>query len=69
MPLPTPGPVKLTPEEAAQEKEKRVKNLRKKIKQLDEIKTKKAAGQTLEPEQIKKLETEASLLAELRELA
>lgn len=42
----------LTPAEVAQDKEKRAKNLRKKLKQLDEIKAKKTAGQTLLPEQV-----------------
>ncbi len=46
-----PAPVAVEPESAV-DKEKRVKGLRKKLKQLDEIKAKRTAGQTLEPEQV-----------------
>jgi uncharacterized protein with WD repeat len=39
-------------EESAESKEKRVKNLNKKLKAIQEIRAKQAAGQALEPEQV-----------------
>ena len=45
-----------------------MKNLNKKLKAIQEIKSKQAAGQALEPEQLLKLGTEAELLAELKNL-
>ena len=54
----------LTPEE----KEKKAKGVRKKLKQIDEIKAKVGAGAELNEDQKSKLETESALIAELNAL-
>eukprot|EP01036_Dinobryon_divergens_P027604 gene27604-36406_t len=54
---------------AAEEKEKRVKAIKKKLKQLDEIKAKVAENQPIDADQRKKLDNEAALLNELKELS
>lgn len=51
--------------ETAESKEKRAKAIGKKLKQIQELKDKLAAGQTLDSEQRKKLDSEAALRAEL----
>jgi len=61
-PPPAAGPL------SAEEKEKKAKGINKKLKAIQEIKTKQASGQKLEPEQLKKLETESELVEELRKL-
>ena len=66
---PAPAAPPAAPVDPAAEKEKRLKNVRKKLKQVEEIKAKQASGQPLEPEQVQKLATETALLAELRELS
>ncbi len=49
-----------------EEKEKKAKGIRKKLKQIDEIKAKFGAGAELNADQKSKLETESTLIAELR---
>lgn len=56
--------VELTPEE----KQKKIKGLNKKLKQIATIKEKEAKGETLNPDQISKKETEQSVLDEIKEL-
>jgi translation initiation factor 2A len=56
------------PVESAANREKRAKALQKKLKQIEEIKTRIAAGQAVDAEQRKKVESEASLREELRSL-
>ena len=48
--------------------EKRIKALKKKLKQIEELKMKIAQGETVEVNQLKKLETESDILNELKEL-
>lgn len=55
-------------EDPAITKEKRVKALKKKLKQIDELKAKLSEGKSADSEQKKKLDSEAELLAELRSL-
>ncbi|XP_046851929.1 eukaryotic translation initiation factor 2A-like [Xenia sp. Carnegie-2017] len=53
---------------ATTEKEKKLKNLKKKLKQIEELKLQKKAGKKLEKNQEEKLNTEDSLLEEIRQL-
>jgi hypothetical protein len=58
-PTSAPAPTPTTAEasaETAESKDKRAKNLNKKLKAIQEIKAKQAAGQTLEPEQVSTLQ-------------
>lgn len=64
-PTPPAAPVELTPEEKA----KKVKGLMKKLKQIDAIKAKKEAGDSLNEDQLHKLETEQALRDEVAELS
>ncbi|DAZ99880.1 TPA: hypothetical protein N0F65_008623 [Lagenidium giganteum] len=61
---PAPSPADLTPEE----KQKRIKALNKKLKQIDAIKEKKAAGESLNEDQVQKLNSEQSLRGEIAAL-
>eukprot|EP00428_Durinskia_dybowskii_P074024 CAMPEP_0170414338 /NCGR_PEP_ID=MMETSP0117_2-20130122/32011_1 /TAXON_ID=400756 /ORGANISM="Durinskia baltica, Strain CSIRO CS-38" /LENGTH=650 /DNA_ID=CAMNT_0010672213 /DNA_START=72 /DNA_END=2024 /DNA_ORIENTATION=- len=54
--------------ETTESKEKRAKNINKKLKAIQEIRAKQSSGQTLEPEQVLKLNSEPELLAELKSL-
>lgn len=54
------NPDALTPQQRA----KRLKQVNKKLRQLDAVKAKRDAGETLNEDQLKKLETEAGLVAE-----
>jgi len=54
--------------ETVESKEKRIKAISKKLKQIQEIRGKLIAGQSMEPEQLKKLDMEAALKAELESL-
>eukprot|EP00603_Paraphysomonas_imperforata_P006993 CAMPEP_0114415412 /NCGR_PEP_ID=MMETSP0103-20121206/1897_1 /TAXON_ID=37642 ORGANISM="Paraphysomonas imperforata, Strain PA2" /NCGR_SAMPLE_ID=MMETSP0103 /ASSEMBLY_ACC=CAM_ASM_000201 /LENGTH=636 /DNA_ID=CAMNT_0001583597 /DNA_START=45 /DNA_END=1956 /DNA_ORIENTATION=+ len=47
------------------DKEKKIKNLRKKLKQVTELKGKQASGENMNPDQLKKIETEGDILKEL----
>lgn len=67
-PVAAPAPVAVTAAVTAADKDKRSKALLKKLKAIEEIRTKVAARQTVDPEQLKKLETEAALKAELASL-
>lgn len=58
-------PVEMTPEEKA----KKVKALLKKLKQIDTIKAKKEAGDSLNDDQLQKLKTEQSLRDEVADLS
>ncbi|KAG2520853.1 hypothetical protein JM16_006561 [Phytophthora kernoviae] len=64
-PTPTPAPVNLSPEEKA----KKVKALLKKLKQIDSIKAKKEAGESLNEDQLQKLQSEQTLRDEVAELS
>ncbi|ELT88083.1 hypothetical protein CAPTEDRAFT_206605 [Capitella teleta] len=48
--------------------DKQLKALRKKLKQIEDIKAKQAKGEKLQPQQVTKLETEDQLKAEIKEL-
>ncbi|XP_045200143.2 eukaryotic translation initiation factor 2A-like [Mercenaria mercenaria] len=50
------------------EKDKKIKNLRKKLQQIEKLKEQRNAGKQLEKNQIEKLKTEDSLISELEEL-
>ena len=54
---------------SAEEKDKRAKAVRKKLKQIEEIKEKKSAGAALNADQLGKLEAEADLVRELQLLS
>ncbi|RLN97710.1 hypothetical protein BBJ28_00007800 [Nothophytophthora sp. Chile5] len=62
---PPPAPVELT----AEEKAKKVKGLLKKLKQIDAIKAKQEAGDTLNADQLLKLQSEQTLRDEVAELS
>jgi translation initiation factor 2A len=53
---------------AAQEAGKRLRNLQKKLRQIQQLKEKQAAGADLEPEQVQKIATESALLDEIASL-
>jgi translation initiation factor 2A len=48
--------------------EKKIKTIQKKLKQIQELKEKQAAGQTLELTQISKIDSESALQMELESL-
>ncbi|KAK7090833.1 hypothetical protein V1264_010584 [Littorina saxatilis] len=50
------------------EKDKKIRNLRKKIQQIDKLKEQQKSGKTLEKNQLDKLKTEADLVKELEDL-
>lgn len=50
------------------EKDKKIKNLRKKLKQIEDLKAKQSEGKILEKNQLDKLTTEKDLLKELKDL-
>ncbi|KAG0231791.1 hypothetical protein BGW42_008624 [Actinomortierella wolfii] len=56
------------PASAMTETEKKIRNVTKKLKQIQELKEKQAAGETLELTQIQKIQAEAQLLKELEAL-
>ena len=64
-PQPEPEPA---PAPAAGDPAKRGRALQKKLRQIDGLKEKQAAGETLEANQIAKIEGEAALRAELAAL-
>jgi translation initiation factor 2A len=64
-PAPAPAPAA---ELSAEEKSKRVKALRKKLKAITEIKEKKSSGAQLNEDQVAKLKTESEIIAEIRDL-
>lgn len=47
---------------------KRLRNLQKKLRQVQQLKERQAKGETLEPEQVAKVGGEAGLLAEIQGL-
>ena len=51
------------------EKEKKIKTVNKKIRQIKDLKERRAAGEVLELTQLKKIDTEFELLKELKELS
>lgn len=57
-----------TPGEPAGDPAKRIRNLKKKLTQIQQLREKVAGGATLEPEQQSKLNSEADVLQELRAL-
>lgn len=58
----------LVKQDSGLDKEKRIKQLNKKLRQIQEIEQKQKDGKTLEPEQIQKLETKSAIEQELKEL-
>ncbi|XP_070537815.1 eukaryotic translation initiation factor 2A-like [Ptychodera flava] len=54
--------------ESDPEKEKKIKGIRKKLKQIEKLKEQQASGKSLEKNQLEKLTTEDALLQELEEL-
>ncbi|KAI8814075.1 eukaryotic translation initiation factor eIF2A-domain-containing protein [Cladochytrium replicatum] len=67
-PVAAPPPLPNIPNPAHIEKEKKIKNINKKLKAIEEIKQKIASGEKLELTQVKKVETEAGLRKELQDL-
>jgi len=65
---PAAAAVPVVVDDSKEGREKRAKNISKKLKAIQEIRNKQAAGQPLEPEQKLKLDSEAELLAELKSL-
>jgi translation initiation factor 2A len=63
-PMPPPPPA-----DSAEEKEKRAKNLKKKLRQIEELEQKARSGAELTDEQKQKLDTRASVEEELAKLA
>jgi uncharacterized protein with WD repeat len=52
-----------------EEKEKRIRNVNKKLRQIDQLKETQASGTTLESNQLEKLKSEAGIRAELAALS
>lgn len=52
----------------AQEAAKRLRNLQKKLRQIQQLKDKQASGAALVPEQVQKIASEAALLQEMASL-
>ncbi|XP_033122708.1 uncharacterized protein LOC117121575 [Anneissia japonica] len=61
---PVPAPVTST----LDEDERKLRNLQKKLKKIEELKKKKEAGEKLQDNQLKKIEMEAELLEEIQHL-
>ena len=55
-------------EEAGTDAGKRLRNLQKKLRQVQQLREKQAAGGALEPEQLQKIASEAALMQEVRTL-
>ena len=55
-------------QDAAADNAKRLRNLQKKLRQVQQLKEKQGKGEILEPEQVAKVGSEAGLLAEIEEL-
>lgn len=64
-PIAAPAPAAVAVEE---DPEKKAKNIKKKLKQIEEIRAKQVAGASLNADQENKLSTEAALISELEEL-
>eukprot|EP01038_Epipyxis_sp_PR26KG_P010437 gene10437-14020_t len=67
-PVPMTSNTIITEEDTPIEKEKRAKAIRKKLKQIEEIKAKRDSGTQLSAEQVAKISTEAELIEKLKEL-
>ena len=55
-------------QDAAADSAKRLRNLQKTLRQVQQLKERQANGETLEPEQVAKIGSEAGLQAEIEEL-
>lgn len=67
--LPTPPPSSVvTSTTLPPEKEKKLKNLKKKLRQIQDLKEQQRSGKTLEKNQLEKITSEASLIKEIQEL-
>jgi len=55
-------------QDGAADDAKRLRNLQKKLRQVQQLKERQAKGESLEPEQIAKIEGETGLLAEIQSL-
>ncbi|CAH3105852.1 unnamed protein product [Porites lobata] len=67
--LPTPPPSSVvTSTTLPPEKEKKLKNLKKKLRQIQDLKEQQRSGKTLEKNQLEKVSSEASLIKEIQEL-
>lgn len=64
-PPPPPQPVELT----AEEKQKKIKGLNKKLKQINQLKEKMQGGAELNADQTAKIESEKEILAEIEKLS
>ncbi|MFT7803188.1 eukaryotic translation initiation factor 2A [Arapaima gigas] len=67
-PDPTPVPNCPAPASADPETDKKIKNLRKKLKAIEQLKEQQAAGKTLQKNQIEKILLESQLLQDLEDL-
>ncbi|XP_073709928.1 eukaryotic translation initiation factor 2A [Misgurnus anguillicaudatus] len=61
-------PAHVTSNHGDPETDKKIKNLKKKIKAIDELKEQQAAGKVMQKNQLEKIEKEAQLLQELEDL-
>ena len=55
-------------QDGAADSAKKLRNLQKKLRQVQQLKEKQAKGEPLEPEQVAKIGGEAGLLAEIQSL-
>lgn len=63
------GDAAIKAEEVAQDIAKKVRNLQKKLRQIQDIKKKVEMGETVELNQLEKLKSEDALVAELKKLS
>ncbi|KAJ7390312.1 Eukaryotic translation initiation factor 2A [Desmophyllum pertusum] len=66
--LPSPPASAVTSTTLPAEKEKKLRNLKKKLRQIEDMKEQQKSGKTLEKNQLDKLTAEASLIKEIQEL-
>lgn len=69
--LPTPSPASPPVADTTTlppEKEKKLRNLKKKLRQIEDLKEQQKSGKTLEKNQLDKVAAEASLIKEIQEL-
>ena len=55
-------------QDGAADSAKRLRNLQKKLRQVQQLKEKQANGEPLEPEQLAKISSEAALLADIQSI-
>ena len=63
---PVPAPAPATDSKEVNELEKRLRNLRKKLKAIEELELKQAGGEALEPNQVSKIMAKHEILDEIK---